>query len=278
MGVRLLPLVAALLVPATGCMLFTTKDEGRQLKASVDKLRSQVDGITQREQELRTATAEAKAQVARLHVVLEQATNLVQRNSADLGVQVQKIQSDLNGLIGKTAEIGHNLESISKQFTEYRAQTDVKLEGLTTKTASATAPPAPEGKDQLFDAAYKRYQQGQFEEARRLFRTFTTRFSRDERADNAQYWIGQSYYEERKYAAAITEFKKVLDNYPRSDAGDGAMYGMAFSFVELKYCTEGEAFLQDMVKRYPRSPLVDKAKKKLRELKRIKRNRRLCQT
>lgn len=268
----------ALLGATCGCMLFTTKDEGQQLKTGLDKLRAQVDEMALREQELRKATTEAKAQVVKLREVLEQATNLVQRNSADLGVQVQKLQADLAGLIGKTDEVAHTLESVAKQFGEYRAQTDVKLEGLTTKAGTATAPPAPEDKDKLFDEAYKRYQQGQFEEARRLFRTFTTRHGRDERADNAQYWIGQAYYEERKYAAAIAEFKKVLDNFPRGDATDGAMYGMALSFVELKYCTEGEAYLSDMIKRFPRSQLIEKAKKKIKEVKRSKRNKKLCMT
>jgi tol-pal system protein YbgF len=216
--------------------------------------------------------------VAKLREVLDQATNLVQRNSADLGVQVQKLQTDLAGLIGKTEEISHTLDSVSKQFGEYRAQTDVKLEGLTTKAGTATAPPAPEDKDKLFDEAYKRYQAGQFEESRRLFRTFVTRYGRDDRADNAQYWLGQSYYEERKYAAAIAEFKKVLDNFPRGDATDLAMFGMALSFIELKYCTEGEAYLQDLLKRFPTSTLKDKAQKKIKEVKKVKRNKKVCMT
>ena len=274
MRVAALGLVGAL----CGCMLFTTKDEGQRLKTSVDKLQAQVNDMNLREQELLKATAEAKAQVAKLREVLDQATNLVQRNSADLGVQVQKLQGDLAGIIGKAEEISHTLDSVSKQFGEYRAQTDVKLEALTTKAGTATAPPAPEDKDKLFDEAYKRYQQGQFEESRRLFRTFTTRYSRDDRADNAQYWLGQSYYEERKYAAAIAEFKKVLDNFPRGDATDAAMFGMALSFIELKYCTEGEAYLQDLLKRFPGSALKDKAQKKIKEVKKVKRNKKVCMT
>jgi tol-pal system protein YbgF len=266
---------AALLTLAPGCMWFTTKDEGQELKEAIAQLRKQMDT---RDAELTRATTEAKAQVSKLRDVLEQATNLVTRNSADLGLQVQKAAADLATLVGKVEEIAHSLDSLGKQFGEYRAQTDVKLEGLVTKTAGAQNPPAPEGKDQLFDEAYKRYQASQFEEARRLFRTFITRFSRDDRADNAQYWIGQSYFEERKFAAAIAEFKKVSDNFPGSDALDGAMYGMALAFAELKYCTEGEAYLQDLMKRFPRSPLIEKAGKKIKEIRKNKRNKKLCMT
>ena len=272
MGLRAFGLVTLALLLMPGCM---TKQEGQQLQESIDKLKAHVES---REAQLMRMTSEANAQVAKLRQVLEQATSLVTRNSADLGLQVQRLQGDAAKLVGKTDEIGHNLEALSKQFTDYRAQTDVKLEGLITKTPSAMNPPAPEGKEQLFDEAYKRYQSGQFEEGRRLFRTFITRFGRDDRADNAQYWIGQSYYEERKYAAAIAEYKKVLDNFPTSDAIDGAMYGMALAFVELKYCTEGEAYLQELLKRFPRSPLVDKASRKVKDIRKIKRNRRLCMT
>jgi tol-pal system protein YbgF len=269
---RIALLGAALLLAAPGCM---SRYEGQQLKDSITQLKASVES---RDAELTRATAEAKAQVTKLREVLEQATNLVTRNSADLGLQVQKLQADLAALIGKSEELAHNLESVTKQFTDYRAQTDVKLESLITKTTAAQNPPAPESKDQLFDEAYKRYQASQWEESRRLFRTFITRFNRDDRADNAQYWIGQSYFEERKYAAAIAEFKKVIDNFPTSDAVDGAMYGMALAFVELKYCTEGEAYLQDLTKRYPRSALVEKAHKKIREIRKVKRNKKLCMT
>jgi tol-pal system protein YbgF len=275
MGLSRLGFSAALLLAATGCM---TRSEGLELRETLTQVKLRVETMERQGVELRTATADAKSQVQRFHQVLDQATNLVARNSADLGLQVQKLQTDLAALIGKAEELRHELESLGKQFAEYRAQTDVKLEGLVTKTPSAQNPPAPEGKEQLFDEAYKRYQAGQFEEARRLFRTFITRFGRDDRADNAQYWIGQSYYEERKYAAAIAEYKKVLDNFPHSDAVDGAMYGMALAFVELKYCTEGEAYLQELIKRFPRSAMVEKAGKKLKEVRKIKKNRRLCMT
>ena len=61
-------------------------------------------------------------------------------------------------------------------------------------------------------------------------------------------------------------------------ATDLAMFGMALSFVELKYCTEGEAYLQDLTKRFPRSSLVEKANRKIKEIRKIKRNKKLCMT
>ena len=56
------------------------------------------------------------------------------------------------------------------------------------------------------------------------------------------------------------------------------MFGMALSFIELKYCTEGEAYLQDLLKRFPGSALKDKAQKKISEVKKVKRNKKVCMT
>src|SRR5438128_2563254 len=87
-----------------GCWAFTSKDEGEKLRAELRQLQSRVDELDQRD-------AMAKEQVAKLKSVLEQATSLVTRNSADVGLGVQKLQQDLAMLTGKVDEMSHGLEA-----------------------------------------------------------------------------------------------------------------------------------------------------------------------
>src|SRR5262245_59023569 len=83
------------LCSAPGCFLFTSKYEGEQLRKDMTQVQAKVDALDRRDADLTQATHEAKEQLARLRGIMEEATKLVTRNSADVGLQVQKLQQDL---------------------------------------------------------------------------------------------------------------------------------------------------------------------------------------
>jgi TolA-binding protein len=54
------------------------------------------------------------------------------------------------------------------------------------------------------------------------------------------------------------------------------MWLLGQAFVDLKFCTDAKAYLQDMVKRYPRSPRASEAKARIRDLQKMARDKRAC--
>jgi tol-pal system protein YbgF len=260
-GVCLLPLSSM-----TGCMFFTTRSTGEELRQDVDQLKKDVE--LQRT-DLDTELSKTKA-------VTAEATKVVVRNSADLGAQVVELQAAMARLEGQLAEANVALENLRKELGEYRAQTDVKMEGFGTQSGKATGPPIPEDKKELYAEAERRITAGQYDEARRLFRTYLNRYGGDERADNAQLALGESYFREEKYAAAIGEFQKVIDAFPKGDAADDAFLRNGQAFFKLKYCTDARVFLQELIRRFPKSPLAAEARKTLDTLDKSKKNRAKC--
>lgn len=250
----------------TGCMFFTTRSTGEDLRRDVDQLKKDVEG----------QRTDLDSELTKTQAVTAEATKVVVRNSADLGAQVAEMQAKVAALEGQLAETTVALESLRKEIGEYRAQTDVKLEGLGTQAGKATGPPIPEDKRELFAEAERRMQAGQFDEARRLFRTYLNRHGGDERADNAQLALGDSYFREEKYAAAIGEFQKVIDAFPKGDAVDDAFLKNGQAFFKLKYCTDARVFLQELIRRFPKSPLAAEARKTLDTLDKSKKNRAKC--
>jgi tol-pal system protein YbgF len=276
-------LCAPLLV---GCF---TKYEGDQLRKDVTELEGRVATIEKRDSDLTAATRDAKDQVARLKEVLEEATRLVTRTSADFGLRVQKLTEDLTALSGKVDEVAHGLEAMQKDEQTWRAQADVKLEALGSRPGAATASPgaagavpggaapaAPPGKDALFSQAQQRLAAGDHEEARRLLRQFLSQFPQDPRAAQAQLLHGESYFQQKKFAAAIGEFQKVIDNHPRSPAVEEAMYKVGVSFLELHFCTDAKTVFGEALKRYPRGPNAAAIQRSLAEIQKNGRNRRVC--
>jgi tol-pal system protein YbgF len=257
---------APVLVFLTGACV--TSGEGDKMKADIDRLRERVEAMDRRD-------AEINEQVARLRKVLDEATHLLQRNSADLGTKVAQNETTLANLTGQLEEAKHLAEELQKRVNEMQSRLG-GVEQTQGKIIDKVAPTIPEDKETLWRDAQARLNGGQREDARRFFRSFIQRFPQDARAPQAQIFLGQSFALEGKHTQAATEFQKVLDSYGKSAEVPEAMWLLAQSFVELKFCSDARVILQDLERRYPRSGRVKDAKVKLRELQRIGRDKRHC--
>jgi tol-pal system protein YbgF len=169
------------------------------------------------------------------------------------------------------------LASVSKQFTEFRAGTDTRLEQVVNATSGGKAPPVPETADGIFAEAMKRYDAKQWLDARRLFDAFINRFGADGRASKAQYLIGESYLAEAKYANAIGAFTKVIDNFPKSEIVPDAMFRNGQAFRALKYCGDARIYFQELLRRYPKTEWKKDASDELKKLQSDAKNKSVCQ-
>jgi tol-pal system protein YbgF len=265
MKARLSLAAPLLLVLGASCV---TSGEGEKMQADINKLRERLDALDRRDVDI-------NEQVTRLRTVLDQATGLLSRNSADLGTKVAKNESDLAALTGQLEEAKHLLDDLQKKVNDTQSRLG-GVEQTTNKIVDTVAPPIPQDKEQLWKEAQTRLNAGQRDDARRFFLAFIQRFPQDARAPQAHIFVGQSYAVEGKPQAAGGQFQKVLDNYKSSPEVPEAMFLLAQSYVELKFCSDARIILQDLEKRYPRSGRVKDARVKLRELQKIGKDKRLC--
>lgn len=59
-------------------------------------------------------------------------------------------------------------------------------------------------------------------DARRLFEAFVNRCPTDSRAAKAQFYIGDAYGGEKRFAYAMGAYPKVVDNFPKTGAAAAA--------------------------------------------------------
>jgi TolA-binding protein len=257
-----LALAAFGLLGLLGPSACVTTQEGQKMQADIAVLRARLDEIDKRDREY-------KEQVVRLKKVLDEATALLTRNSADVGAKVAKSEQDIAALQGRIEEIAHNEEQQTRQSTESQNRLETRLAALEqtqNKIVDRVAPEMPTDKDQLWTQAGQRLASGQRDEGRRFYRVFIQRFPQDPRAPQAYVAIGMSFVQEGKYPNAAAEFQKVLNTYPSSPEVPEAMWQLALSFVQLHFCTDARALLSDIVKRYPRSPRATDAKGELKSI------------
>lgn len=251
--------VAAAALGAGGCV--TTK-EGEKMQAELTALRARLDEIDKRDKEY-------KEQVVRLRKVLDEATRLLTRNSADVGAKAAKAEQDIAELQGKLEEMTHAAELRDRAGTEERTRLETRvaaLEQTQTKIVDKVAPTLPDDKDQLWQQAGQRLMSGQRDDGRRFYRVFIQRFPQDPRAPQAYLAIGMSFVQESKYANAVPEFKKVLDLYGRAPEVPEAMFQLSMAFVKVGWCTDARAVLSDLMKRYPKSARASDAKSELKSI------------
>src|SRR5262245_41309868 len=199
-------LALAALISASGVPACVTNSEGEKMRADIVDLKAKLDQIEKRDKEY-------KEQVVRLRKVLDEATRLLTRNSADVGAKAAKAEQDIAALQGRLEEISHTLDQQTRLSGEERTRFETRLAALEqtqTKIVDKVAPVMPDDKEQLWQQAGQRLASGQRDDGRRFYRVFIQRFPQDPRAPQAYLAIGMSFVQEGKYANAVGEFDKVL--------------------------------------------------------------------
>jgi TolA-binding protein len=246
----------------SGCV---TSSEGEKMQSDINALRVRLDEIDKRDREY-------KEQVIRLRKVLDEATALLTRNSADVGAKAAKAEQDIAAIQGRIEELAHNVDLENRQGVEARTQFEARLAALEqtqNKIVDRVAPEMPNDKDQLWAQAGQRLASGQRDDGRRFYRVFIQRFPQDPRASQAHLAIGMSFVQESKYPNAAAEFQKVLQDYPASPEVPEAMWQLSLSFVQLRFCGDAKALLSDLVKRYPKSARAGDARGELKSIAKL---------
>jgi TolA-binding protein len=246
----------------TGCV---TSGTGEKMRADTAKLRERVEAMERR-------GAEAEEQMTRLRTILDEATGLLNRNTGDLGRRVQNLEMEQGALTGKIEEARHLVETMQKAQTD-RLQA---LEQGQQKIVDRVAPAMAEDKEALWKQSQERMGSGNREDGRRFYRGFIQRYPQDPRAPQAHLEIGRSYALEGKHTQAVAEYQRVLAVFAKSPEVPEAMWQTAESFLALKFCTDARAFLQDLIRRYPRANQSAEARNRLREVQKMMRDKRAC--
>lgn len=223
---------------------------------------------------VREQVAQSQTKVAELEDVLDRATKVVTRASADTGAQVESLQNQLMALEGQLAELRNEVQRQQAQLSEQQTDMDRQLKKLARHVGVDTTfdeSQIPTGADAHWAAAEQAYAQRAWARARALYRAFVERHGRDERVDDALYKSGMTYLEEDRPATALGELRRVISEHPQGDAADDALIAMADAFYRLHACTDARAALEALLRAHPGSALVPEARRKLRDVQRAPR-------
>ncbi len=118
----------------------------------------------------------------------------------------------------------------------------------------------------LYKSAYDDLRAGRHEAAEKGFRDFVRRYPHHDYADNAQYWLGECFYDQKRYDKAAPEFRAVLARWPTGNKAPDAMLKLGFSLLALGDVDKGGKVLREVPATYPRTEAARLASERLAQL------------
>lgn len=140
------------------------------------------------------------------------------------------------------------LDALKKNLDEGMVSMSGQLRGLERQIANTKQEiPLPAASD-VFNRAYSQLTQGFYDDAIGEFREFIKNHTDPARVPAAQFYIGQAYFDQRKFDQAVVQFDMLLEKYPNSDRKCLALYRKGQALVELGDIPKAQAVLQDVSK------------------------------
>lgn len=134
-----------------------------------------------------------------------------------------------------------------------------------TQTQAVAA--SPEDEKAAYDQAFQALKELRYADAAEEFQSFLDQYPNSDYADNAQYWLGESYYVTRNYDIALTAFQNLLDQFPESPKAPDALLKIGYTHYELEQWDSARAALTQVQENYPDSTLSRLAENRLRSMR-----------
>jgi tol-pal system protein YbgF len=269
------PAARALAALAVCALLFLA---GCVSSSDIDGLHRQMNDIERQIQALERKSS-SKEEVSRLNTNVSQQTEQLLKSNADTGLKLGELTAKMEQLESKLEDTNRRLAQLSQQIAETQGdlsrlrsapppgapapQNPPAGNDATVVRAPAGAHPSP---TELYDTAFADYNKGRYPLAIQGFQEYLAAYPNTDLSDNAQYWIAECLYAQKKYKEAIVAFDKLLKQWPQSDKAAAGLLKKGYALIELGQKAEGVVQLQYVMHEFPSAEESRLARARLRSM------------
>jgi tol-pal system protein YbgF len=190
---------------------------------------------------------------------------------ADLETRLKRVEEAAATPAG-AQELDARIKRLEAQIAGAAAPAAPSGGGPAVSAAPATPrPAAPAGEvspsKRAYDSALSAYRAGDYQGAIAAFDAFVKRYPRDPLAPNAQYWIGDAWFNLRDFRSAASAQQALISNYPDSPKVPDAMLNLSSSQIALGDSGAARKTLEELVSRHPQSEAAERARQRLPKLR-----------
>jgi len=194
----------------------------------------------------------------RVVAVEEDGTQIVYEGDAALGksatIDDESLAAAMPVRTRDRLEVTHNIPPISARAAHRTLRAD---------TVVHDSVPANDAAANDYRSAVELVKSGKHDEAVSALRAFLKTYPRHDYADNAQYWLGESFYARKDYQQALTEFRATIETYPRGNKVPDALLKVGYCYSALGQKDKARAIMEQVVNLYPKSEPAALAAKRL---------------
>jgi tol-pal system protein YbgF len=194
--------------------------------------------------------------------------------------QLGTLERRVDQLQGTAEEIEFNASTTYERQRELYADLDARIQGLESKLQARGSVsvleggplppgqlPVPGGSDRdNYQAAFELLKEQRYDPAAQAFKQFLKTYPDSELADNAQYWLAESYYVTQKFEQALSSFQIVINDYPRSRKVPDALLKMGYCNYELERWDAARSALSKVQAEYPETTAARLAGQRLERM------------
>jgi tol-pal system protein YbgF len=205
----------------------------------------------------------------------------------ELSTEVDQLRTQSQMLLGEIETLRFESENGANRQRQLYLDVDGRLQSLEVAQAQAadppplaiadltteepvpfvSRPPVLAGSDQdNYQLAFDLLKNGRYVESAEAFDQFLAVFPSSPLADNAQYWLAETYYVQRQFTTALPTFQLVVDEYPDSTKLPDALLKIGFCNYELQQWDAARDALTRVAREFPDTTAARLASQRLERL------------
>ena len=244
------------------------------------------------QQQLTAALEQLQATLKTINGRVDDQSASMRKSFADQKLAVDQFGSDLRVVRERIDENTVRITSLSQEVEALRlaipqfpttapAMPPPSDPGGTTPGTTpdaGTTPPAPPTvalapgmtPQRLYNTALADFTAGQWALCIEGFNTYVRNFARTDLADDAQWYVGECYQQDGKFAESVDAYNRVITNYPKGDRVPDAYYKRGIALTAMGQTDRARESFETLMKQFPDHDMARMAKQRLDGLNRSK--------
>ena len=235
------------------------KEKIDRMAAQLEELKTELTLLQRQVQGMQDTLNKTTGELSTLITQISDNVSAIRRAQSAVSTSSSDATAQLSTMGERVTATNQRMERLSEQF----AQLKKLIEDIPKQPTLAQITPG--NAEQLFAAAYSDYSRGNYDLALSEFRQYVETYPSSELADNAQYWIGEILYAQKKYPEAVAELERVPVISPKGDKVAIALYKRGLVLAEMGRKEEAIAQFQALIKAHPKSPEAGLATQQLQQ-------------
>jgi len=253
-----------------------------QLQEQVRTLQRAFDTELAKSQQLLSQNLEASGRLATAIAVLEKTVHSQEKVLATpvaaVNTRVDTMASQFQALRDAVDEMNSRLSKLQQQIVDIKnivstvpPPTATPSGGPAPGVGAALSPGPTPGRppiqaETLWKNALRDYTTGNYDLAGPQFNDYIKYFGNTDQAADAQYYLGEIFYQQREYARAEEAYDLVLERYPDGRRTPDAQYKKGLSLLRQNKRDLAAKEFREVIRRFPTSVASKQAGEALRGL------------